>query len=124
MKRILLDAAPADGNGGNTQPANQPAAPASPKIVKNTPVKSPNEIRLEKEVAGLRDEVDGLKGWQNEVNSALEGLQVGAPPKPAPVKVKPGTVPAPTPSPTPQPEAPNGFFAQVDRDIWGAPKQG
>ena len=117
--KLLLAPDPVDPA---SPPAPQPpAAPATPKVVAKTPIKTPNEIRLEKEVAGLRDEVDGLKGWKDEVNASLESLNVGAPPKPAPVKVKPVIVPTPTPIPTPTPQPPS-FLEQVDADIWGSSK--
>ena len=58
---LLLDDKPADGNGPDTKPA-APAAPASPAVVKNTAIKHPAVIALEKKVAGLEDEVSSFKG--------------------------------------------------------------
>lgn len=118
----LLDAPPADGNGNDTKPTPPaPVPPGSAKIVAKTPIKTPNEIRMEKELAAMRDEVDGLKGWQGEVNSALEGLNVGA--LSAPVPVKRGTVkPAPAGA-DPLPKPARGFMDTINEDLWGTPNQ-
>lgn len=116
MKRILFMADPADGNAPDTKPA-APAAPASPAAVKGTPIKHPAVIALEKRNAALEDEIADLKSWKEEVNSTLEGLNIGGPPKSAPVKVKPGTVPA-APA-TPATPASKSFGQQLDEDIWG-----
>jgi hypothetical protein len=106
MKTILLAPDPIEGgdNKPADKPADKPAAPATPAEVKKTPLKTPNEIRLEKEVATLRDELDGFKGWRDEVNASLETLQIG---KPSSVPVNKSTTP------------PASLSETIERDIWG-----
>jgi len=92
-------------------PAPAPGAPApTPPLVKKTPLKTPNEIRLEKEVSILQDKVSSLDETIAGINSALEGLQIGGPAG-SPVVVKAGAVPP----------AKNGkgFFSELESDIWG-----
>lgn len=45
--------------------------------------RSPREIALEKTVSRLEDEVEGLKGWQGEVNQLMAGMGLGREKKPA-----------------------------------------
>jgi hypothetical protein len=113
-KSFLLDADPASAPTGGGQP---PAPPATPKAVAKTPIKTPNEIRMEKVIAGLEDKVGSLEESLRSVNSVLEGLNIGA--APAPVKVKPGKVAGPDPSlqpPTPAADE------TLDDFIWGKGK--
>lgn len=111
----LLAPDPADpGDPGKTDPKPDPKTapapdkkpdpdqpPGSPVVVKKSPIKTPAEIRLEKEVAYLRDELDGFKTWREDVNRSLEGLSDLD--KPAPKKN----------------DAPN-FFDTLEQDIWGS----
>lgn len=110
------------GGGGSTPPApgQPPAPPATPKAVAKTPIKTPNEIRLEKVVAGLEDKVSSLEESITSINSLFEELKIGASPNAAPVPVKPGKVTTPTPTPTPTPKT-GGIFETIDKDIWGNP---
>jgi len=114
--RILLDADPAP-NGGGGQP---PAPPATPKQVSKTPIKTPNEIRLEKVVAGLEDKVGTLEETINSINSTLETLNVGGP-TPSPVKVKAGKV-APSADPVPPTPQTPASDDTLDAFIWGKGK--
>lgn len=120
--RLLLAPDPVDP-ATPPAPGTPPAAPASPATVNRNPIKHPAVIALEKRNAALEDEIADLKSWKDEVNTTLEGLNIGGPPKAAPVKVKPGTVPAIPPPNTPPTPTPKSFGQIVDEDIWGtAPK--
>jgi hypothetical protein len=99
------DPAPGTPPPDPTPSGDPPPPKGTPKIVGKTPLKTPNEIRLEKELAAVRDELDGLKGWKSEVDATLEGLQIGAPGN---VQVKPGSVPTG-----------KSFLADLDEKLWG-----
>jgi len=95
----------------NPPPPKSGEPPASPGAVKKTPLKTPREIQLEKDVAKLQDRQDTLEAEIGGVKDFLEGLEIGGP---KPVEIKPGKiVPAKTLPAT------RGFFNEVERDIWG-----
>jgi hypothetical protein len=96
------DPAPGTPPPDPTPSGDPPPPKGTPKIVAKTQLKTPNEIRLEKELAAVRDELDGLKGWKSEVDAALEGFDV---------KLKTGTVQPPA--------AGKSFLADLDEKLWG-----
>lgn len=88
----LRAADPADPTGGKPE-----ETPASPKVVAKTPIKTPREISLEKELAKVQDDLAGLKTWQSEVNAFMgEAFPQG---KPVKVPVKKADPAAPTAAP-------------------------
>jgi hypothetical protein len=118
MIRLLLDADPAAAGGGGGQP---PAPPSTPKQVAKTPIKTPNEIRLEKVVAGLEDKVGTLEEGLRSVNTFLEELNIGGASTPTPVKVKAGKV-APSADPVQQTPSTPASDDSLDAFIWGKGK--
>ena len=88
----LRAADPADPTGGG----KTEETPTTPKVVAKTPIKTPREISLEKELAKVQDDLAGLKTWQSEVNAFMgEAFPQG---KPVKVPVKKAD-PAPTSAP-------------------------
>ena len=74
----LLSPDPQDGGSPTADP------PPSVKIVKKTQgIKSPREIQLEKKLSELEDKVDGLFGWQQEVNTLMADSGLGGKVAPA-----------------------------------------
>lgn len=59
-------------------PDPEAAPPPSPAAVKKTPLKTPREIELEKKLSVVEDKLTTLEGWQKEVNSWMEGLDLNA----------------------------------------------
>lgn len=121
MKRLLLAPDPAEGNGGTPDPTPAPKpgtppppTPNTPKLVAKTPLKTPREIALEKDVSKLQDEITGLRETVDEINNFLGELNLGR----ASVPIKAGNVPSTGGKPTAQPTT-GGFFDTINQDIWG-----
>lgn len=90
--------------------ADKPAPPPTVADVKKTPLKHPSVIALEKKVSELEDKTDTLESALGEVNTFLEGLQIGGP-SPVPINQKgKGKGAAP---------ATGGAMDEIDRLIWG-----
>jgi hypothetical protein len=80
-------------------------------VVKKTAIKTPKEIELEKKVSRLEDDIDGLKGWQAEMNSFLADLW----PKDRPAA---GSGKAPDPPAVPTVPTPKeGFWNELNRSL-------
>lgn len=109
--RILRADADKGGSGAPPDDTSKPggSAPASVAAVKKTPLKTPREIELEKQNARLEKRIDDIDGEVAGIRSFLEGLELGGP-KPVPVKKASATPPvAPA----------NGFWSDVNRDLYG-----
>lgn len=107
----LRAADPAEPTGGS----KPEETPATPKVVAKTPIKTPREISLEKELAKVQDDLAGLKTWQGEVNAFMgETFPQGKPVK-VPVKqAKPGELaPAATPAAAPRHEVDAFLFGKA-----------
>lgn len=92
-------------------PKPDPAQPPkTPGEVKRTPIKHPQIIAMEKRISEQQDEIDGLKGWQDEVNGVLEGLEVGAPKGPKKIPVTDPTKPT-------DPPPKKGILNEIGEDI-------
>ncbi len=84
----------------------KPAPPPTVAQVKNTPLKHPSVIALEKKVSELEDKTDNLEAGLTSLNSFLEDLKIGGP-SPVDIKHKGPSVPK------------GGFFDDMDKFIWG-----
>lgn len=71
------------GGGDDSKPkppaSPAPAGPATPDVVKRTPIRHPQIIALEKKVSELEDATGALEEALAGVNSLLESAQIGAP---------------------------------------------
>lgn len=106
---LRLAADPADPAGGN--PAEPPA---SPKVVAKTPIKTPRELSLEKELAKVQDDVAALRDWQKEVNGFMgDAFPQGKPVKVPIKKADPALPPTPATPAKPRHELDTLLFGQA-----------